>query len=243
MERKIGFSTGALAFGDFERGVALQRIAGVDAIELSALREHELEGAIEALHLLDNPQFVYRSFHAPSHLETLDDAALVDKLKPVFDKNIPVIVHPDVIQNYVPWRQFGNLVLIENMDRRKTVGRTSAELISIFKKLPEARLCFDIGHVRQIDPSMGVGLQMLLRFKERLAEVHISEVNWDCKHIAISTAAALGFQKLAGKIAKEVPIIIESVVKPEQIEDELIMVKRCLNTTCKLLGGREPING
>ena len=38
--RRIGFSTCALALGDFQRGVALQRRPDINAIELSALREN-----------------------------------------------------------------------------------------------------------------------------------------------------------------------------------------------------------
>ena len=40
--RPIGFSTGALAFADFRRGLALTRKAECAAVELSALRQAEL---------------------------------------------------------------------------------------------------------------------------------------------------------------------------------------------------------
>jgi hypothetical protein len=53
--RPIGFSTGALAKGDFRRGLDLQRRSGISAIELSALRDHELP------HLLEDG--VFREFH------------------------------------------------------------------------------------------------------------------------------------------------------------------------------------
>lgn len=236
MQRKIGFSTGALAFGDFQRGVELQLNEGVDAIELSALREHELDGAIEALPLLDNSQFKYRSFHAPSLLDSMSDAELVRKLQPVFERKIPVVLHPDVINDFEPWKSVDELLLLENMDRRKPTGRTASEMIPFFKELPGAKLCFDIGHARQIDSSMGIGLQILLRFRNRLGEVHISEVNWDCKHIAISTSAAIGFRKLASKIPFETPIIIESVVEENEINSEMQMVRKCLSSTESLFG-------
>jgi hypothetical protein len=40
--RPIGFSTGALAYEDFRRGLILTRAAGCHVIELSALRQAEL---------------------------------------------------------------------------------------------------------------------------------------------------------------------------------------------------------
>src|SRR5580692_10690094 len=49
----IGFSTGALARGDFRR--ALQMLSGkkANAVELSALRQHELAPLVQQLEQLD----------------------------------------------------------------------------------------------------------------------------------------------------------------------------------------------
>ena len=52
------------------------------------------------------------------------------------------------------WRQLGDRVLVENMDKRKPVGRTVEELDLIFEQLPAAGMCFDIAHARQVDSSM-----------------------------------------------------------------------------------------
>jgi len=70
--RRIGFSTGALARGDFRSGIALQE-SRADAIELSALREAELDPLIGAIPDLPLKRFTFVSFHAPSrrvHLTT-----------------------------------------------------------------------------------------------------------------------------------------------------------------------------
>lgn len=40
--RPVGFSTGALAYSDFRRGLAMARTAVCAAVELSALRQPEL---------------------------------------------------------------------------------------------------------------------------------------------------------------------------------------------------------
>ena len=47
--RPIGFSTGALARGDFRRGLALLRSYQIQVVGLSALRMEELEPLIDAL--------------------------------------------------------------------------------------------------------------------------------------------------------------------------------------------------
>ncbi len=39
---RIGFSTGALALSDFHAGLAMNQSAGLNAVELSALRETEV---------------------------------------------------------------------------------------------------------------------------------------------------------------------------------------------------------
>ncbi|QDV75708.1 hypothetical protein [Botrimarina mediterranea] len=235
MERIFGFSTGALAFGDFARGIELQDRDGVSAIELSALRAHELAGAIAALPLLENARFKYRSFHAPSDFGGMSDREIVDRLRLVAEKGYPIILHPDAITDYQPWKELDELLLLENMDSRKRDFRTAREMLNCFKELPNARLCFDIGHARQIDPTMGVAIDLLARYRTRIAEVHLSEVDWTCHHVPISTSAALAFQRVASRIPAEIPVIIESVVKPEAIDAELVMAQRCLDPEDNLL--------
>jgi len=45
--RLVGFSTGALAFADFRRGLQMLRETGAKAVELSALRAAELDPLME----------------------------------------------------------------------------------------------------------------------------------------------------------------------------------------------------
>jgi hypothetical protein len=73
--RPIGFSTGALAKGDFHAGLSLQqKRPGFLAVELSALRDHELPSLVAAAAHLDLDSFAYVSVHAPSKLSTLTEA-------------------------------------------------------------------------------------------------------------------------------------------------------------------------
>jgi sugar phosphate isomerase/epimerase len=106
----------------------------------------------------------------------------------------------------------GNLLCIENMDKRKPVGRTVRELELLFQEFPQASFCFDIGHARQVDTSMVEAYLMLKHFRSRLRQVHISEVNTQSKHDRLSFVSIVGFQEVTHLIPSSTPAIIESVV-------------------------------
>ena len=93
------------------------------------------------------------------------------------------------------------------MDKRKPIGRNVRELRHFFDILPEARICFDIGHARQVDPTMTESALLLHAFGDRLAEVHISEVNTASRHDPISQNAVLAFQAVAKYMGQQIPII------------------------------------
>jgi hypothetical protein len=95
--RHIGFSTGALALGDFRQG--LQMLAGknASAVELSALRQNELAPLVAELDHLDLRQFQYISFHAPSSMEPAFEATTLQLLEQVARRGWAIIVHPNVM--------------------------------------------------------------------------------------------------------------------------------------------------
>ena len=79
-------------------------------------------------------------------------------------------------------------------------------------RFPEAGLCFDIGHARQVDPTMVEAYRILDRYGDRLKQVHMSEVNTASHHDPISRYAILAFQKVAGLIPASVPIVLETLI-------------------------------
>src|SRR6266404_5981592 len=123
--RPIGFSTGALAYADFRQGLTIIRNHNLRTVELSALREAELQPLIDSLDDLPLGEFDYISFHAPSQLQAVSEEKVIELLTRVAQKNWPVIVHPDVIQTFERWAVFEGLLCIENMDKRKPIGRTA----------------------------------------------------------------------------------------------------------------------
>lgn len=229
--RNVGFSSGAIAYGDFRGALKMLKATPFPCIELSALRVSELRDLIEALPELDLSGYDYKSFHAPSNFANEEEPWVADLLYSAVPETWPIVMHPDSIFDFGVWKRFGSRLAIENMDRRKPIGRTACELAEVFERLPEASLCFDVGHARQCDPSMTEAYLILSRFSERLAQVHISEVNSASQHDPISYGAALAFQQVAGMIPMSVPIIIESRVDAARMVDEALRTHESLQPT------------
>lgn len=226
--RPIGFSTGALAYADFQRGLTMTRNAGCAVVELSALRQAELFRLLDSLATLDLAGFEYVSIHAPSQYEAEWEAVAWDRLREETWRGWPVVVHPDALFDFSLWRELGALVCVENMDKRKPIGRTAKELEAVFKHLPDASFCFDIGHAHQCDTTMTEAYLILREFGPKLRQVHVSEVNTRSKHDTLSYTSILAYQEVAHLIPENVPIIIESPVTEDQMEREISKVREAL---------------
>ena len=221
--RPMGFSTGALARSDFRRALDLLLERGITVVELSALRLAELQPLIDALPTLPLSRFSFISVHVPSRFSPDQEAWIINKLVPFTDQGFPVVVHPDVIFTPALWAPLGSSLLVENMDKRKPVGRTLAEMQRVFESLPDAGFCFDVGHARQVDPSMTGAYELLHGLASRLREVHLSEVNTASHHDPVSRNAITAFRKIARYIPEDVPVILESLIDAGQSEIEIEM--------------------
>jgi len=227
-EMKIGFSTGSIALDDVWRGLQVATHRHAKAVELSALREDELDPLLESLDRLENQlkSFEYISFHAPSKRACFSESEFVEKLRRVADRGWAIIVHPDVIEDFSLWRSLGRAVCIENMDKRKKIGRTAAQIGTIFEKLPEATFCFDIGHARQVDPTMQEAEMFLELFHDRLRQVHMSYVNSQSRHERLNFESIRAFQRVAHRLTAAIPIILETPVSADEVEDEIVAATR-----------------
>jgi len=228
--RTIGFSSGALAYADFRRALDMLRGKSVRALELSALRECELKPMLEGLEELDLTQFNYISIHAPSAFPEEHERAVVDLLSTLIQRDWPIILHPDVCHDFELWRRFGPQLCVENMDRRKSIGRTASELEKIFTQLPNASFCLDFGHARQVDSTMAEAHFMLKEFDYRLRQVHVSEVSSSSKHDTLSYASILAFSEVAPLLRQDVPVILETPVTEDRIEFEIQRAREALPT-------------
>jgi hypothetical protein len=195
----------------------------IRVVELSALRLEELEPLIAALPDLPLAGFSFISAHVPSRFAPEQEEWVVAKLAAFTDRGYPVVVHPDVIFTPALWATLGPSLLVENMDKRKPVGRTLGEMRDVFEHLPEAGFCFDAGHARQVDPSMIGAWELLNGLGDRLREVHLSEVNTSSRHDPVSLNAVAAFQKVARYIPESVPIVLEPLIDEGQSEIEIEM--------------------
>lgn len=229
----LGYSTGALALSDFRKALQLLNNQPVQAVELSAIREHELVPLLRSLDGLDLSHFSYVSIHAPSSFSREAEGEIFSGLYETRHHGWPIVVHPDTLHDFSLWGMLGDLLCMENMDKRKPIGRTVRELEYLFAEFPQASFCFDIGHARQVDTSMTEAYLMLKHFRSRLCQVHISEVNTLNKHGRLSFGSILGFQEVTRLIPSTTPVIIESIVTEEQIGGEICRVQNALHQPVK----------
>jgi hypothetical protein len=180
----LGVSTGIFddTRGAWQRLVVKACEVSTYAVELSALSEDELPGLIDYLATKPRLPFRYISVHAPVKNRLTDDtlrAGLLSGL-PLWVRSI--VAHPDAMDNPDVFRRLGMRLVLENMDGRKSSGRTAHELDLVFEQLPDAGFCFDIAHACSVDPSMGVATDLLDRFRSRLRQVHVSSLE-DGHHV------------------------------------------------------------
>lgn len=193
----------------------------VQAVELSALRDHELTDLITSLQTLDLSNFRHVSVHAPSFFRSLSERQVLELLSQLKGYPIPLIVHPDILLDTEGWNTFGRQLCIENMDKRKPIGRTAAELTKVFRRFPNASFCFDIGHARQIDPSMYEACAILRTHRSRLTQVHMSDVNSSCGHEPLSRESILAFRQVSHLLPSSATVILETPVTEEQLTSEV----------------------
>ena len=223
--RPIGFSSGALAKGNYQRGIELQLGEdGITAIELSALREPELRPLVNVAAQLPLAHFEYVSFHAPSRFVTLREDEVANVLGSL-PGQWPIVVRP-ISFEIRSSGEVSALVCLENMDLRKRTGRTVPEMNGMFAALPEAGFCLDLGHARQIDPTMSVAIEMLKTFGYRLRQLHVSEVGTFGEHRSrIGFLAQLAFARVARYVPADIPLILESLVSEHEMRPELETVR------------------
>jgi hypothetical protein len=238
--RAVGFSTGALAPGDVPRALALLAALHASrgsggrprAVELSALRLGELSPLLAALPGLDLAGFAHVSIHAPSRFDRAVEARVAEQLAALVPAGFPVVLHPDAIHDFAVWRPLGRRLAIENMDRRKPLGRTALELGRVFDRLPEASFCFDVGHAHQVDRTMNDAYFLLRELGVRLTQVHVSEVTTRGRHDPISRSAVAAFRKVAAWVPEEVPILVEATPAspgPQAIEAQMALAAEALH--------------
>jgi len=207
----LGASTGYMedSRADWGAMVASALEVSTFAVELAALSEDELPGLEAYLAAAPELPFDYLSVHAPVKHLRMPEAELVERLAhlaPVVDA---IVVHPDAMDDPLAYRVLGSCLVLENMDARKPIGRTAAELEPFFAALPEAGLCLDVAHVLTVDPTMAEGERLLDAFAGRLRHLHVSSIDEDCRHTPLTVEQETRFGELLRR-SLDVPWILEA---------------------------------
>lgn len=194
---------------NWDRQVAQAELVSEDVAELSALSEPEMDSLLDFLRERSKLPFYYLSVHGPSKDLSRTESELVDALVEIAQFVDSIVMHPDTIENFSLFRKLGSKLVIENMDSRKSWGRTVSELEEAFEQLPEAGFCFDIAHAWSVDSSMHEGERMIESFGERLRQVHVSSLSADLRHESLTDFQASLFSPLL-RDCRNVPWVLEA---------------------------------
>jgi hypothetical protein len=211
----IGASTGFMvqergdwpALGDAAAALSpfTAELAALSEQELPSLLSYLLGGAPGA----DAPTFHYLSVHAPSKQLRMAEPKLVDCLSRLPAYVDAIVVHPDVIDDPGEYRRLGARLVLENLDTRKSGGRSAEELAPYFAELPDAGLCLDVAHARDVDPTMAGAHALLDRFAGRLRHLHVSSLDADGHHVPLRADDEDAFRPVLQR-CRDVPWILEA---------------------------------
>jgi len=207
---QVGVSTGYM---EAERGRWPDLVGAAFAVsegiaELSALSASELPALLAFLDD-DEPPFRRLTVHGPAKGWDRSAYALADELATLPASVSGVVMHPETLGNCEAFTILGGRLLLENMDTRKQDARTVEELLPYFEALPAARFCFDIAHAWLHDESLTLAHELLNVFGDRLAEVHLSSILHDGRHVSLTAEDAVRFRPVLERCV-HVPWILEA---------------------------------
>jgi hypothetical protein len=229
---KFGFSTGALhQHMNAKQAIHLIREIGCNSVELGFIRMDRIsKGWLDKITAEDLKGFEYVSFHAPK-MEYRDD----DETEIMFKKIEAVhagraldlvVFHPDNVKNINLFKKLSFPVAFENMDDQKPFGKTPDDLDELLRLDSRFRLVLDMNHVKTNDPSMKLATEFYKRFLGRVAEIHVSGIGDEYPHMPLFQTKE---EEIVRAIANPtVPIICESRLSPEEIEQEKKYIEQIL---------------
>lgn len=207
----LGCSTGFMAKyrSDWQRLVDEAAAVSSMAVELSALSAPEFPGLLTYLHSAPRLPFLFVSVHAPSKGRGDDERQLAEELRQIPAWVDAIVVHPDTISDPTLYRPLGRRLALENMDTRRSKGQTADDLDGCFAQLPDARLCLDLAHAKDVDPTLDVAADLLRRFSSRLSHVHLSSLDESQHHVSLRPEDEALFGPLLAR-CRDVPWILEA---------------------------------
>ncbi|MBR9705177.1 hypothetical protein GOV12_07225 [Candidatus Pacearchaeota archaeon] len=124
----------------------------------------------------------YVTIHAPfkniKYKSDKNTDIILKKLK-YLCKKLPIkgiVIHPNVIVDFLKLDESGLPFLIENMDKTKSIGTHPSHFSEYVKKY-KFNFVFDVQHAFEHDPSMKLGKEIIKVMGTRLQHMHVSGCN------------------------------------------------------------------
>ncbi len=206
----IGFTTGSFYKVGVVRGLEILEDSPFVTVEIS-LRKN-FSTLIDYIVEKDFSKYDNIFFHIPKLKEVGENVTEEEMIKmvlPFKDRGWNIVLHPDEIVDFSLWEEFGSQLCVENMESRKGFGRTVEEMEIVFEKLPNASMCFDIGHAKQMDATMELGRNLCSKFYDRIKTIHFSDVTPNCKHAVVTDSILELFSPIIAMTPKDCFIILE----------------------------------
>lgn len=210
----IGFSTGFLhkeISPTSIRALEICRTVSTEAIEINCIGGlHENGHSASLIGACDVSGFRQVSLHSPSKVRYGNDASTRDLLAEIQKMclAIPVkvvVFHPDLVDCWEIFSEFDIPYAFENMDHRKTFGKSVSDLRYVFSRC-DSGFVLDLNHCYSIDPTMATARELIERFGDRLCEIHLS--GFAGYHELLCDTLQTGIMDAMPDL--DVPIILES---------------------------------
>ena len=216
---KIGFSTGCLfKFLDTKESIKRFKEEGIEAIEIVAYGGITDEW-VDKVFDTKLSGFEYVSLHAPNvdygndqkTFDLLEKIGEIDKLR----KLDLVVFHPDRIIDLSLFEGLDFKVGFENMDSRKELFKTAEELHDLVDQ-KNFKVVLDLNHAYTNDSSLKTLFNFSRLLKANIVEIHLSGyLTWHDPLFKTRQESIIESVK-----GFKVPIIIESILRPEDIITE-----------------------
>jgi len=230
MARQIGFSTGAFyKFLSTKESLFFLRQMNSKIVELCFVKPETIQkGWLDEITASDLESFEYIAVHAPvfPYGSKGTDAIFekITKLNELRKVNV-VVFHPDTIENFEIFHNLPFPIAFENMDCRKTSFKKLEEIKSIIRIHDAAKIVLDINHIYTNDPTMRMASYFYDQLGLTIAHIHLS--GYDGHHDPM-------YQTKQNFLIHAIrdfshPIIIESVISPEEAKPEIDYITKVLS--------------
>lgn len=211
----IGFSGGAVARHTPDRDLLeLYRKAGADAVELTLSAEEILQNRV--LPSLSNAlqAFRWKSVHAPTLEEPEVREAVLRALREAA-RRVPlnvIVLHPQTDLDLPRLDQDeGQLLAIENMDRRKLLGHGPEFFQDLSRSTQRLRFVLDLQHAFEHDPTLKLATRIHQAMSPRVSHLHVSGESPGRRHAPLQEATNRGtiLRALQTLTPWEHPVLLE----------------------------------